>query len=171
MELNIRRARLEDLTTMLLIMDNALGIPSLPTEMEERRSRWQLKLQNDSDFIFLVVENDDKQMIGWCRGGRTLDCHRLLDGENYECEVQNIFILSEYQRRGIGRKLWFKLFNELIERYHPTNLIVWSVDKEESQQFYRSLGGQQREQRRFDEDCVLTAFTWCNHHDSSFTSS
>lgn len=162
--INIRKATATDLPTMLLIMDAALGVPSDPEEMDERTMRWQLKLNNESEFIFYVAESSDGQVIGWCRAGRALECRRLVMNEIYECEIHNIFILPQYQRRGVGRQLWNRMWNEIMDRFHPKNVVVWSTDKVETQQFYRSLGGQEREQKRFDDDCILTAFTWDSLH-------
>lgn len=161
MEFNIRKATFKDLPSMLSIMDSALETATPSEEIDENLQLWESKLKNESDWMIFVVEIvENEKLIGWCRGGRTVEVHRLVNNENYECEIHNIFILPEFQRRGIGRKLWKKMFDEIMERYHPKNFVIWSVEKEESQQFYRSLGGQAREQKRFRVDALSTAFTW-----------
>ncbi|CAF1118111.1 unnamed protein product [Rotaria sordida] len=80
-------------------------------------------------------------MIGWCSGRPTLECNRTVGDEIYDCEVGHMFILKEYQHCGIGRELWKIVWNEILIRFHPKNLIVWSLNKEQAHHFYLSLGG------------------------------
>ena len=161
-ELILRRAQPADLRQMLQIMDEALEIPTIAEEMPERVGRWLKKIVSTSQFIFYVAEIDRQTIIGWCRGGQTIECHQRVADQIYHSEVQNIFVRPHYQRRGVGAELWRILWNEIIQQFHPENLVVWSVDKAKAQRFYLSLGGVEQEQKSFDDGCVLTAFTWNN---------
>jgi predicted acetyltransferase len=80
-------------------------------------------------------------MIGWCSGRQTLECNRAVGNQIYDCEVGHVFIIKQYQHRGIGRELWKIVWNDVLIRFCPKNFIVWSVDKEQAHQFYLSLGG------------------------------
>jgi ribosomal protein S18 acetylase RimI-like enzyme len=157
----IRKAVSSDLPKMLQIMDETLGSPTDgDDEMEERLERWLIKFNNISQFIFYVAEVDRDNLVGWCRGGRTVEAHKIVAHQTFDCEIQNIFIRPQYQHYGIGRKLWKSIWNDVLLSFQPTNLVVWSVDKEQAQGFYLSLGGVPQDKREFDENCILTAFVW-----------
>ncbi|CAF4190195.1 unnamed protein product [Rotaria sordida] len=157
--ITIRSAVLTDLPTMFKLMDDALESPSDDGEIEQRLERWSTRFSKDSPFIFYVTMNETKNMIGWCSGRPTLECNRTVDDETYDCEVGHMFILKEYQHRGIGRELWKIVWNEILIRFNPKNLIVWSVDKEQAHQFYLSLGGTPIGKKQV-EDTILTAYVW-----------
>jgi ribosomal protein S18 acetylase RimI-like enzyme len=156
----IRKAILTDLPMMLRIMGEALDSPSNDDEMEEQYAHWLLKFHNTSQFIFYVVEIDHSRLIGWCRGGQTVEVHKTVAQQIYDCEIQNIFILQQYQHRGIGRELWKIVWNDVLLRFHPKNFVVWSVNKEQAHKFYLSLGGIKQEERTFTEGSISTAFIW-----------
>ena len=156
----IRKATFDDLSEMLRIMDEELETPTIDDEMEERVQRWLIKLNDHLQFIFYVAEIDHGELIGWCRGGQTIEAHSIVSHQKYDCEIHNIFIRQPYQHRGIGRELWKIVWNEILLLFHPKNVVVWSVYKEQAQNFYLSLGGVVDERKKFDEDCVLTAFAW-----------
>jgi GNAT superfamily N-acetyltransferase len=156
----IRKAVLDDLSMMLQIMDESLETPTVDDEMKERMERWLTKLDNNSQFIFYVAEIDRGNLIGWCRGGQTVEPHKIVAHQTYDCEIHTIFIRPQYQRRGIGYELWKITWNDVLLSFHPKDFVVWSVDKTGRQQFYLSLGGVEKESRKFNEECVLTAFVW-----------
>lgn len=156
----IRKAGSNDLPEMLRIMDEVLGVPTIDDEMEQRLECWLMKFNNNLQFIFYVTEVDHGDLVGWCRGGKTIEVHQLVADQIYDCEIHNIFIRPQYQHRGIGYELWKTVWNDILLSFHPKNFLVWSVEKEQAHQFYSSLGGVQQEKRKFDEDCTLTAFVW-----------
>jgi ribosomal protein S18 acetylase RimI-like enzyme len=156
----IRKAVLDDLPAMLKIMDEVLESPTIDDEMEEQLERWTIKFNNNSQFIFYVAEVDHNNLVGWCRGGRTVESHNIVADQMYDCEIHNIFIRQQYQHRGIGCELWKIVWNDILLLFHPTNFVVWSVEKKQAHKFYSLLGGIEQEKRKFNEDCVLTAFVW-----------
>ncbi|CAF3422612.1 unnamed protein product [Rotaria sp. Silwood1] len=148
-------------------MDEALETPTIDDEMEQRLERWLVKFNNNLQFIFYVAEVDHGYLVGWCRGGQAIESHKIVDHETYDCEIHNIFLCKQYQHRGIGYELWKIVWNDILVSFQPKNFIVWSVDKQQTHQFYSSLGGVPKEKRKFDEECTLTAFVW---HDLRFLS-
>ncbi|CAF3291197.1 unnamed protein product [Rotaria socialis] len=156
----IRKAVVNDLPQMLQIMDDGLGIPTIDDEMKQRVEEWSLKLNNCSQFIFYVAEVDHGSIAGWCRGGRVVKSHEVVAQEMYDYEIQNIFIGKQYQHRGIGYELWKVLWNDVLLFFQPKNFVVWSVATKQAHQFYSRLGGEPKETRTFDEDCVSMAFVW-----------
>ena len=155
--ISIRKAEAADVSQMIRIMDEALETPTVDDEMEERVVRWLVKFNQTSQYVFYLAEIDDGILIGWCRGGHSIECHRTVAGQTYDGEVQNIFIRPQYQNRGIGRELWKATWNGILEQFHPKNIVVWSVDKDATRAFYVSLGGIERERKEMpDDDCTLT---------------
>lgn len=156
----IRKAVSDDLPQMLRIMDEALKTPTVEDKMVERLARWLIQFNDHSQFIFYVAEVDHQHLVGWCRGGRTLEVHKLVADQMYDCEILHIFIRPPYQHRGIGYELWKIVWNDVLLSFHPKNFVVWSMDNEQAQKFYLSLGGIEQEKRQFNEDRTLTAFVW-----------
>ncbi len=161
-KISIRKAFSNDLPQMLRVMDEALESPTTDDEMDQQLENWLRKFNDNSQFIFYVAESDHGNLIGWCRGGRTVAPHKMVAQQEYDCEVHNIFIRKEYQHRGIGRELWKIIWNDVILSFHPKNFVVWSADKEQAHKFYSSLGGVEQEKRKFDDNCIQTAFVWQN---------
>ncbi|CAF4388188.1 unnamed protein product, partial [Didymodactylos carnosus] len=167
-KITIRKAAVSDLPNMLRIMDEALESSTIDDEMEQRVERWSAKFNNKLQFVFYVAEVDDENLVGWCRGGQTIECHQTVAPQIYDCEIQNIFIRQQYQRRGIGRELWKIVWNDILLIFHPKNFVVWSVDKEQAHRFYLSLGGVQAEKSKFGE-YFQTAFIWSDLKPFEFT--
>jgi GNAT superfamily N-acetyltransferase len=158
-KISIRSAVLADLPIMFKLMDDALESPSDDDPFDQRLERWSTRFDKDSSFIFYVAETDNKSMIGWCSGRQTLEYNRTVGDQTFDCEVGHMFILKQYQHRGIGRELWKIVWNDILSRFHPKNFIVWSVDKEQTHQFYLSLGGTPIGKKIVD-DSILTAYVW-----------
>lgn len=157
--ISIRKAIVNDLAEMLRIMDEALESPTADDEMEQRLENWTAKFNNEQ-FIFYVVEVNQNHLVGWCRGGRTIECHKLVADQIYDCEIHNIFLRPQYQNRGIGYELWKIIWNDVLLSFQPKNFVVWSVDKEQAHRFYSSLGGVPKEKKYFQTASTSTPFIW-----------
>ncbi|UJR17294.1 hypothetical protein I4U23_004189 [Adineta vaga] len=140
-------------------MDDILESPSTDDELQQRFDRWSSRFEKDSPFFYYVAENEQKKIIGWCSGRETFECDRIVDNEIYDCEIGHMFVQQEYQNRGIGRELWRIVWNSILERFHPKNLIVWSIDTEQAHRFYRSLGGIPTRTKKIDFG-ILTRYVW-----------
>ncbi|CAF0849963.1 unnamed protein product [Adineta steineri] len=158
-KITIRSAVLDDLLTMIKLMNDVLESPSTEDDVQKLLDRWLPRFVKDSRFYYYVVENENMNMIGWCCGRETLECTRTVNDQIYDCEIGQIFILQQYQHRGIGRELWKIVWNSVLERFHPRNFLVWALDKESTHQFYRSLGGTRAGAKKTD-DTILTAYIW-----------
>ena len=156
----IRKAIIDDLLTMLQIQDETLGTSSTGSEMQEQLELLLTRFNNHPQFVFYVAEIDQGNLIGWCRGGKTVETHKIVAGQMYDCEIHSIFIRPQYQHRGIGRKLWEVVWNDVLLSFHPKNFVVWSVDKEHAHKFYSSLGGTEQEKRKLCDEYLHTAFVW-----------
>ena len=68
-------------------------------------------------------------------GGPEQTNHPHIQGEVYA-----IYLLKEYQRQEIGRKLMKAVVDELVQKQHA-NLIIWALKDNPSRGFYKALGG------------------------------
>lgn len=156
----IRKAVIDDLSQMLQVMDEALGSPTADDELEQQVKDWSIKFNNCSQFLFYVAEVNHGLIVGWCRGGRVVEPHKIVAEEVYDCEIHNIFLRKQYQSRGIGYELWKVVWNDVLLLFKPRNFVVWAVETQQAHRFCSSLGGKQKETKTFGGNCVSTAFIW-----------
>ncbi len=105
-------------------------------DYESRTDRWRKILTDKkSNERILVAENDDKEIVGFSCGGPERERDDLYKGELYA-----IYILKEYQRHGLGRRLVAPLVEFLLAN-DIHSMLVWALADNESKKFYESLGG------------------------------
>jgi len=91
----------------------------------EQRPKLRLAIQNST---YVITAWSGEQLIGLAR---------CISDDVSICYLQDILILPEYQRTGIGRKL---LLN-CLERFEHVRMKVLLTDNEERQKkFYEALG-------------------------------
>ncbi|MGE7759946.1 N-acetyltransferase family protein [Peribacillus sp. NPDC097895] len=102
--------------------------------IEARKKNWKrnLKMLHSATF---VAENAKGEIIGFAAGGPEQTHEPLIQGEVYA-----IYILKEYQRQGLGRKMIKAVIHELMKMEHK-NLIIWALKDNPSCGFYKALGG------------------------------
>lgn len=101
----------------------------------QRLPMWQKILSNPAELDWVwVVENPDRQVIGFCHGGlpRRLDLH-------YDCELYSIYLLNQYKNLGIGKAL-FESFQHKCIHSGFKNLYLWVLEGNPSTSFYEHLG-------------------------------
>jgi GNAT superfamily N-acetyltransferase len=59
---------------------------------------------------------------------------------DYASELGAIYLLKEYQGRGIGKNLVKRFVTELLHR-NFNSMLVWVLEKNPYRRFYESLGG------------------------------
>ncbi|MGE7120889.1 N-acetyltransferase family protein [Peribacillus sp. NPDC046944] len=102
--------------------------------LETRKKNWSrnLKMLHSATYI---AENGDGKIVGFAAGGPEQTNHLHIQGEVYA-----IYLLKEYQRQEIGRKLMKAVVDELVQKQHA-NLIIWALKDNPSRGFYEALGG------------------------------
>lgn len=100
---------------------------------------WEARVSLWENIIFTqtayVVENQDKQVVGFCNIGKG----NVAGYPNYEGELYAFYILKNYQRLGIGRQL----FNQVVEDFKDKGIhsfIIKVLRENPSKHFYESLG-------------------------------
>ena len=83
-----------------------------------------------------VVENKVGEIVGFSKGGK----ERSSKYKGYDGEIYAIYILQEYQGKGIGIALVKPIINDLIG-VGINSMLVLVLKDNNSRKFYESLGG------------------------------
>jgi L-amino acid N-acyltransferase YncA len=116
----IRQANKEDLLSVGKVQvssNHSTYIGIMPEDYltnmsyENKASEWEEKLFSERSTQFMyVAENDDKNIVGYAAGSlvRTNDL--------FEREISSIYILKEFQCKGIGKLLIKAMVTNFIEQ-------------------------------------------------------
>jgi len=125
---------------------------------EQRTTRWQGVLSDSTSLWFTyVTENVDGNIIGFAGGGPESSGNEVFTGE-----LGWIYLLKEYQRQGIGRKLMAKVVLRLNQQGH-SSILVWVFTANPYKSFYEALGGRpvgEREVYKYGANLVEIAYGW-----------
>lgn len=161
----IRRARIEDapeiahihiqtwLTTYRGIIPDSY-LDALPAREEERRAYWedQLSVVRENQFLYVAQDEEAERLAGFVVGGPTRYPDLPYTGELYA-----IYILQEYQQRGLGRLLTQALAGDLLEA-GMAEMLLWVLEKNlASRRFYEILGGKYVKSNTFEVDGTTIA--------------
>lgn len=151
----IREARLEDAadiakvqidtwrtTYQSIVPDDYLAGMSY----EEREQKWATHLANPQDSYFAFVALDDaEKIVGFVHGGKYRESDPIYVGE-----LHAIYILKEYQGKGVGRQLTQALVKRLLE-IGIQSMILWVfAENHAARRFYEAMGGQLVKSNRFE---------------------
>jgi ribosomal protein S18 acetylase RimI-like enzyme len=100
---------------------------------DKRKDIWANIIQTKNVY---VAENDAGEIVGFASGGKAING----EYENYPGELTAIYILQEYQGRGIGRLL-VKEVTRTIEKLGYQSMIIFVLKDNQAKYFYESLGG------------------------------
>jgi L-amino acid N-acyltransferase YncA len=106
---------------------------------EQRRAEvWSTRLSNLPEGECVHVAEDETQgIVGFAGGGPVRDGHPGYTGELYA-----IYLLAEYQGRGLGRALTVAVARRLAEA-GMRSMLVWVLADNPSRAFYTALGGRE----------------------------
>ena len=106
----------------------------------------------------LVAENDAGQIVG------VLICGPSTSHAAYQGEVFTLFVLPQFHKQGIGKKL-MRCAAEQLFALGMVNMIVWVLADNPARQFYEAIGGkwvQEREIKRGDVMMREIGYGWKN---------
>ena len=95
-----------------------------------------------TDEKILVLENDDKNIIGISSCGFNRDRKTHFDGEVY-----TLYVHPDYQDHGYGKNLLFSLFDILLTQSY-SSAIIWTLRDNPSRFFYEAMGGKRIGERQ-----------------------
>nr|WP_255437613.1 GNAT family N-acetyltransferase [Thalassobacillus sp. CUG 92003] len=108
--------------------------------LENRIALWGAVLKQPlNGQIALVMETEDNHIIGFISGGKERTKNYAYDGEIYA-----IYLLDEYQRKGLGSQL-LAAFTEAMVNADYQSMLVWVLTYNPSGQFYIQHGAKQVE--------------------------
>ncbi|WP_323368611.1 GNAT family N-acetyltransferase [Radiobacillus deserti] len=99
---------------------------------KDREQRWLDNMKNSSVF---VAEDELGKIVGFANGGKERTGTYNVKGELYA-----IYLLKDYQRKGIGKKLLKAVTKELLKQ-NLTSMLVWVLRDNASREFYEKMGG------------------------------
>jgi ribosomal protein S18 acetylase RimI-like enzyme len=103
---------------------------------ENREERWKNFMSNNEEQQYLFVAEEEGKIVGFASGGLN-----RTDVNDYIGELFALYILEEYQRRGIGRAL----FNQMVKHFLSSNIksmIVQVLEANAARNFYEAMGGE-----------------------------
>lgn len=104
---------------------------------DRREGIWREMLQQPREAeITYVAESEAAEIIGFATGGPEREAD-----PDYHGELYAIYILKEWQGRGVGARLTRQVATRLIDSGFGS-LIVWVLAGNPSRHFYEALGGQ-----------------------------
>ena len=107
-----------------------------------REWQWREKLaETDPTNFVLVLETAAKQLVGF------IWCHPTKDDPTWAVRLNKIYLLRDYQRRGLGKRMVAAAVDRLLEHGLTSMALFTEVDNEPACNFYDQLGGE----RQLDE--------------------
>lgn len=124
--------------------------------IEQRTELWIKNIQNIDNTILVAVENN--QIVGFASGASARDD----EYPSYDGDVTAIYFYKEFQGKGLGKRLIYKLFVKLKERGFK-NAIVKVLADNHNKNFYEKLGAKRIDQSVIqigEEKLTLLTFAW-----------
>lgn len=142
-------------TTYKGLIDDSF-LESLSVESKKRSWEWMFQNPNLGEVLFVAV-TETGEIIGFSNGGKCRD-----DESGFSGELYAIYLLQEYQRRGIGRELIQAIVNSLQDQGYRS-LMLWVLESNPAINFYKKLGGMEVDRRPIminEQKLVEVALGW-----------
>ena len=125
---------------------------------QQRSEYWgNILAQKDRVRVFLVAEEGDKGVVGFCVCGLNRDQDLA-----FEAELYAIYVLEMHQGRGIGRALFEQCKKWTLDR-GMSSMIVWVLRDNPYRRFYETMEGEVVSQRMIsigETDLPEVAYGW-----------
>ncbi|GAA5417526.1 hypothetical protein Pryu01_02600 [Paraliobacillus ryukyuensis] len=108
----------------------------------DRATLWEKIIASDNTVF--VAENEAGDIIGFGNGGK----ERSGDYPNYQGEVYALYLLTDYQQHGIGKKIVKEIASHL-KGLQLNGVLIWVLADNPSVGFYQAIGG-----KKVDEESV-----------------
>jgi ribosomal protein S18 acetylase RimI-like enzyme len=110
-----------------------------------REWQWREKLsESDATNFVLVLETAAKELVGF------IWCHPTKDNPKWAARLNKIYLLREYQRRGLGKRMVAAAVDRLLEHGLTSMALFTEVDNEQACNFYEQLDGERQLNERGD---------------------
>jgi L-amino acid N-acyltransferase YncA len=135
---------------------NDMYLESLSYEKQEEKWRKRIFNNPDTDEFMYVAETEEGQVVGFASGGLNHD------GGAYQGELYTIYILQEFQSKGIGRQLVGAVAENLRQK-GISSMIVWAAEDNPCKAFYERLGGKRCGEKavpKGEEEIRIVGYGW-----------
>jgi L-amino acid N-acyltransferase YncA len=105
--------------------------------VESHARRWKRMLTPHGDTA-VVVEDAEAGVVGFGSAGPSRESGR--PAADWSGEVYTLYLLTDWQGRGLGRALLHALFDRLRER-DLDRVLLWVVAANPTRFFYEAMGG------------------------------
>ncbi|PKR78436.1 GNAT family N-acetyltransferase [Halalkalibacillus sediminis] len=106
----------------------------LSMDQGERTERWKNILEAGESHLYVALNVND-EIVGFVSGAKEREGKYEADGELYA-----IYILENYQGKGIGKALTKRLMN-LLKEDGFRSMLVWVLKDNSATYFYERMGG------------------------------
>ena len=134
------------------------GIPSLSYENRELLWNKVLSARERTSFAY-VAEDEEGVIAGFASGGPEREGDTIYRGELY-----SIYLLEQYQRRGIGRRLTLAVARRLLEQ-GIDSMLLWVLTDNPARKFYEGLGAKWIREKPISlgsVEAIEVAYGWRN---------
>jgi ribosomal protein S18 acetylase RimI-like enzyme len=135
----IREAKPDDIPALaelhVATFKEAHGSHGAPT-YELRESQWRTAFAHEHDWFCYVADIPEGELFGFAKG--TLN-HGGVPG--FEGELNKIYVLRQWHRRGIGRQLVEHVARRFLDR-GITSMLLFGDARNPSNGFYERLGAE-----------------------------
>ncbi len=115
---------------------------------ERREELWRRALGPGSR-SFVYVAEEDGEVVGFASGGPA-----RADAPNHAGELYAIYLLQEHQGKGIGRRLFEAVVQELVRRGLPS-MAIWVLADNPACGFYEAMGGRKVYERQEEAEDIM----------------
>ena len=104
-----------------------------------REWQWREKLlETDAKNFVLVLETPSLELVGF------VWCHPTTDNPGYAARLNKIYLLRDYQRRGLGKRMVAAAVDRLLENGLTSMALFTEPDNTPACRFYEQLGGERQ---------------------------
>jgi L-amino acid N-acyltransferase YncA len=137
----IRDARADEIPALAALhvrtWNQTYGRVKSPPTVALREQQWREQFQSpDHHWFCLVVENRDGELIGYAKG----TWPKAGDEPANEGNLSKIYLLRDYQRLGLGRRLLGLVARRFLS-HGVTSMVLFGVPQNPSCAFHDALGG------------------------------
>ncbi len=168
--MKIRRAKFSDIKDIAyvqvkswettypgLLPDETIKSRTVESRTQKLTEFWP-DLETSTKRCVIVAETEEGNIVGFVVGGRSFD-----NNLPYEGEVYSIYIIKEYQNKGLGTTL-MKETVKFLENLGFKTMIVWVLEgNKQASLFYEKLGGIAKERKMKDiegKEYLVNGYVW-----------
>lgn len=126
--------------------------------VEDKTSSWMKRLFGEKNDQTALVAMVDKVIVGFICGST------VQTDPDYQREIHALYILEQFQGRGIGRELMTQQVTHYLSQ-DIQSMMLWTLYDNKSKHFYEKLGGVLIKERTIDrggKDLRSIAYGWRN---------